>query len=187
MIPETQGPYRPPIYSQGAVPTIEPIKVIAVGLQYEMGLVPGQIMLGLENFLIPQTVGLYVALFYGAEQVISNTSQNGTNDNGDYQEIQSAVMLHSIEIDIMSFNEEARTRKEEVLWAITSYYMGQLMEEYQMRIASTPGSFIPIRSLEPAKQLNRFTTNFLMNAVHTNIKTTPYYDSLQPVRLVENP
>lgn len=183
---ENQGPYSPPIYSPGAIPPVEPIKIVGNILTEEMGLVPGQIMLGLENWQIPTTQGLFIALFYGAEQVIGNNNYNGTDDQGTFLEIQSVVMLHTIEIDLMSFNEEARTRKEEVLWALQSYYAETQMELYNMRLAMTPGSFIPVRSLEPAKQLNRFMISILMNAVHTNTKITPYYDELQTVRLVEN-
>lgn len=183
----TQGPYDPAIYTPGAVPPVEPIKVVAQILKSEMGLQDNQILLGLENFPIPETENLYIALFYGADQVIGNTNFNGQDSAGNFTEIQSCVMLHSIQIDIMSFNNEARTRKEEVLWAIQSYFATQLLEKYQMRLASTPSSFVPIRTLEPAKQLNRFSIDIMINAVHTNVKSTPYFDSLQDVKLVENP
>lgn len=174
-------------YSKPPVPSVEPIKVVAMILQEEMGLEDGQIMLGLENWKIPKNTGLYVALFYGTEQVVGNNNYNSTDPQGNYNEIQDAVMLHSIDIDIMSFDASARQNKEAVLWAIKSYEAESLMERYQMRLASTPGSFVPILTEEPTKQLNRFKLTITVNALHRNVKTTPYYDEIQPVQLVENP
>lgn len=168
-------------------PTVEPIKVLAKILQDEMGIPDGNIMLGLENWRIPETADLYIALLYGSDTVISNTNQNSLTETGDYSEVQSAVMLHQIDIDVMSFDSSARTRKEQVLWAIQSYNAEVAMEKYKMRLAMTPSVFVPVPSLEEAKQLNRFRISIMINALHENVKTTPYYDSLQPVELVENP
>lgn len=157
-------------------------------LQHEMGLEAGQLMLGLENWEIPKNVGLYVALLYGPETVIGNNNYNSLDESGEYSEVQDSVMLHMIDIDIMSFDSSARLRKEAVLWAVQSYYAQTLMEQYQMRLAATPGSFSPVQnSLEETKQLNRFKITIMINAMHRNVKATPYYDSLQPVVLVENP
>lgn len=156
-------------------------------LQAEMGLEDGQIMLGLENWQIPKNTGLYVSLLYGPDQVVGNNNYNGLNALGAFTEIQDAVMLHQIDIDIMSFDSSARLRKEAVLWALQSYTAQSLMEAYQMRLASTPGAFIPVQTMEETKQLNRFHITIAVNAVHRNVKMTPFYDSLQPVDLVENP
>lgn len=169
------------------VPALEPIKVLAMVLQSEMGLADGQIMLGLENFLIPPNTGLYVAIFYGVDQTIGNNNYNLENTQGEYEEVQDVIMLHQIDIDVMSFNSEARLRKQEVLQAVQSYYAETLMEQYQMRLASTPGAFIPIQTMETTKQLNRFKLTIEMNAIYRKTKLTPFYDSLQTVKLVENP
>lgn len=169
------------------VPKAEPIKVVAAILKQEMGLDDGQIMLGLENWGIPKNKGLYVALYYGSELVVGNNNYNETDQQGNFNEVQDAVMLHQIEIDLMSFDSSARLRKEAVLWAVQSYTAQSAMEQYQMRLAATPGSFIQVASLEETKQLNRFKLTILVNALHRNIKTTPYYDSLQPVELYVNP
>lgn len=170
--------------SNTTVPAVEPIKVLGMVLQQEMGLSAGQIMLGLENWAIPKNTGLYVALLYGPDTTIGNTNYNSIDAQGGYTEVQSAIMLHSIDIQVMSFDSSARERKEAVLWAIQSYTAQQLMEQYQMRLAATPGSFIPVVTDEQTKQLNRFHITIAVNALHQNVKTTPYYDSLQPVKLV---
>lgn len=169
------------------IPPVEPIKVLGMALQDEMGLVAGQIMLGLENWKIPENTGLYVALLYGPDQVVGNNNYNGTDVQGNFNEVQDVVMLHQIDIDVMSFDASARLRKEEVLQAIQSYRAQELMEKYQMRFASTPGSFLPVQTMEETKQLNRFRLSIAVNALHRKVKTTPFYDSIQDVDLVENP
>lgn len=169
------------------IPAIEPIKVIAKVLQTELNLVDGQVMLGLTNWEIPNTPGLYIALFYGPEQVIGNNSINSVDDQGNYIQINDVIMLHTIDIDIMSFDESARTRKEEVLMVLQSYTANQAMESNSMRFASTPGSFISVDDLEPSKQLNRFKLSILVNALHQQTKGVPYYDTIGPVGLVVDP
>lgn len=169
------------------VPTVEPIKVLALVLQAEMEIPVGQIMLGKEQYMIPKTEGLYIALLYGPDQVVGNNNYNSTDPLGNYYEVQDVAMLHQIDVELMSFNSEARTRKQEVLQALPSYEAQALMEQYQMRIASIPGSFIPVETVEETKQLNRFRITIAVNALWRKIKVTPFYDSLQTVELVENP
>lgn len=174
---------NPPIL----IPTLEPIKVLAMVLQEEMGLDSNHILLGLENFPLPEDVGLFVSLRYGPDQVIGNNQYNALNDSGDYSEIQDTVMLHFIDVEVLSFDSSARLQKQAVLQAIQSYYAQSLMENYQMRLASTPGSFTPVPSPEPSKQLNRFAITIGVNAIYRKIKVTPFYETLQTVDLIENP
>ena len=169
------------------IPAIEPIKVAARAVQQELGLTIGQIMLGNENWEIPDGTGLYVSLLYGTETVIGSCNYNGVDAGGNFQEIQDVIMLHGVDIDIMSFDDSARLRKEEVVMALQSVYTQGLMETYQMRLATTPGSFMLVSDLEPAKQLNRFRLGITINALHRKTITAQYFDTITPVALVENP
>lgn len=166
------------------IPAVEPIKVLGKAIQQELSLPTGQIMLGLENFEIPKNTGLYVALTYGVEQVIGSVNSNGTDLQGNYQEIQAVSMLHQVEVDIMSFDDSARLQKEEVVMALNSYNAQQLMEQYSMRISPIPTSFIAVPSLEPSKQLFRYRFTVSVYALHQRVLVTPYYDTLQTVKLV---
>lgn len=169
-------------------PAQEPIKVLAMAIQNQMGIPDGQIMLGLENWAIPSTdTGLYIALFYGADQWVGNNNYNSADLNGNYQEVQSAILLHDITIDIMSFDSSARVQKEGVMQALQSSYALSLMEKYEMRFARTPASVTPVPNLESAKMLNRFQISVLMNAIHTTILTADYFDALQKVKLTVQP
>lgn len=165
---------------------VEPIKVLGDAVQQSLGLEDGSVMLGLENYKIPKTAGLYIALLYGPSITIGNSKTYDTDAQGNYYEIQDTATLHEISIDMMSFDASARTRQQEILFAVTSDYAAGLMEKNTMRFATTPGSFVPIPDIEETKQLNRFRVTFTVNALHRKVTATPYYDSLQPVKLVEN-
>lgn len=170
-----------------SIPTTEPIKVLASVIQTELGLNANQILLSFENFPIPETLGIFVALSYGTEQVVGTANQNGVNEQGEYQEVQDVSMLHQIEIDIMSFDSSARLRKEEIVMALSSYNAQQLMETNSIRIAAIPSSFITVTSPEPSKQLNRFRFTVSVYALHQRVLATPYYDSIGTVGLVIEP
>lgn len=172
--------------SAATIPQVEPIKVLAMIIQEEMSLPDGSIMLSLENWKIPNNVGLYVALTYGPDTVVGSANYNGNDASGNYVEVQAVAMLHQVEVDIMSFDSSARTRKEEVIQAIQSVYAQALMEKYQMRVLAIPTAFSSVPSLEPSKQLNRFRIAVDINALHVRTKPTAYYDTLQEVELTEN-
>lgn len=169
------------------IPPIEPIKVLAAAIQAELSLSANQILLGFENFPIPETLGLFVSLEYGVEQIVGASNQNDVNTQDEYEEVQTVSMLHQIEIDVLSYDSSARTRKEEVIMALSSYNAQQLMEVNQMRIASIPNSFITVTSPEPSKQLNRYRYTVSVYALHQKNLVTPYYDSISTVQLIENP
>lgn len=155
------------------VPTIEPIQVLADILELEMAIPNGQIMLGFENWEIPKNKGLYVALFYGPDTVVGS---NNTFDPVVNEEVQSVAMLHEIIIEVLSFDESARLRKEEVIMALSSVRAQQTLEANLMKISELPTSFIPVPDLEETKQLNRYRIGFHMNALHQKTKSVPYYD-----------
>jgi hypothetical protein len=166
---------------------MEPIKVFAMALENTMGLPNGQIMLGLENYKIPLDAGLYIALLYGTPTVIGNSKSYDVDSQGNFYQVQETATLHQIDLDMMSFDASARVRQQEVLFAVTSDYALSLMDANTMRFNTTPGSFVPIPSIEETKELNRFRVSFNVNALHRKVTPTPYYTTLQPVALVENP
>lgn len=165
-------------------PTTEPIKVLANILQVEMGLADGTIMLGLENWEIPKTPGLYVALYYGPDTAVGQTNEFDPANN---TEIQSVAMLHEIAIELLSFNEEARLRKEEVIMALNSVYAQQKLALQLMQINALPQTFLAVPVLEETKQLNKFRISFSMNALHQKIRDVNYYDQFRNATVTTNP
>lgn len=160
---------QPPVF-------VEPIKVVADILQKEMLLAKGQIMLAYQQYEIPKVPGLYVALDYLSSKPISANNTILPSPTG-MDEIQSVTMRHIIQIDILSFNSEARTRKEEILMALSSVYSQAQQAANSLQIARLSSEFTNTASLEDTKILNRFTISIAVTAVHNKIKgTADYYD-----------
>lgn len=156
----------------------EPIKVIADILLSELSLTTDQIILEYQKFNIPNDPGLFVALTYIGGKAIGNTNHSSDAGSSGMIEKQSVAMQHMIQIDIMSFDSSARTRKEEVLMALRSVFSEQTQTANDMQIARIPEAFNNTASLEETKILNRFTMTIIVKSVYTKTKAlTSYYDT----------
>ena len=161
----------------------EPVKVIADIIVHELELEPSQIVLNYEKFDIPPEPGLFVVLSYVSGKAIGNVNESESTPAG-MNEIQTVAMQHIIQIDLMSFDNTARTRKEEVIMALRSIYSQQTQEIYNMKIARIPEQFMNASSLEETKILNRFTMDLTIKSVYTKTKKADYYDSFKNVEVV---
>lgn len=161
-----------------AIVVREPILVISDIIQSELGLVDGAVMLDYEKFNIVPDPGLYVVLSYVSGKAIGNNNYSIPSTSG-MTEVQQAAMHHIIQIDVMSFDSSARTRKEEIIMALRSIYSQQQQEENTMQIAQIPGEFLNASSMEDTKILNRFTMSIAVKSIYSKTKAAPYYDTFQ--------
>lgn len=166
--------------------TREPILVIADIIQSELGLVDDAVMLDYEKFNINPDPGLYVVLSYVSGKAIGNNNYGLLAADGTITEVQQAAMHQIIQIDAMSFDASARTRKEEIVMALRSIYSQQQQEENTMQIARIPSEFLNASSLEETKIMNRFTLSIAVFSIYTKTKAAPYYDKFQNLQEVIN-
>ncbi len=164
-------------------PTREPIKIMADLLTAEEGIDPGFIMLGKKNYKIPPTPGLYVALFYGIEEQISNvhSTSDALDANGNFiglLESEERSFVQEVAVDIMSFNDEARVRKSEIVQSLVGYNAQFLMGQYNIGIPREPRLSAPIEALEPAGQLNKFRYVIALSVLSIRSRAVPYYDEI---------
>lgn len=164
-------------------PPTEPIKVLADIIQSEMVLADDQVILDFEKININPDPGLYIALQYLDEHVISS---NNFFDPSTNQEVQSVTMLHGIQIDILSFDKTARTRKEEIIMALRSQYAQNAMELNSMNISRLPTSFANASNLEATKILNRFAIRFNVFSLHEKRKDADYFDTFPNTKIKVN-
>jgi hypothetical protein len=155
---------------------IEPVKVVAAVIKSELALAEGQIMLAYQPYVIPENKGLFVAIREIGSKVIANN--NYANGEGEgVTEIQEATVKHLIQIDMMSFNAEARIRKEEVVMALRSVAAQQAQEVNLMQFGRMPGDLVDASSLEETKYLNRFTMTLAVTALHRKTKAVDYFET----------
>ena len=165
----------------------EAVKVIGDILAQQMQLrtlgPTAQIMLTNERFDIPPTNDLYIALSYVDGKPIGN---NNYFDGNTVVETQQVVMLYHIQIDIMSFDASARTRKEEIYQALRSLFAQSQMEINNVQVARMPAAFVDASSLEATKMLNRYTMTIAVTALLTKeISGVDNYDQF-PFEFIEN-
>lgn len=161
----------------------EIIKVLGDILKDQMSLRDDQIMLAYSKFNIPDKPDLYVALSHVSGKAIGNSSHFDTETNHEHID---TTMHEIIQIDIMSFDASARTRKEEVIAAITSIFAEQQQDKYNFQIGRIPGEFINVSSLEETKFLNRFTISVAVTSVHTLDRFPDYYDQFPTPEVTAN-
>lgn len=155
----------------------EVVKVIADILVAEMGLASGQIMLSDENYEIPTSERLYIAVSYVSSKPIGVTVSNVPDGLGGTTEVQEAAMDHTVQIDLMSFNDDARLRREEVLLALASNKSQFLQEQNLIQISRHTTPFQDMSTLEETRILKRFTTTVRVKALTRKTKAGLYYDT----------
>lgn len=156
----------------------EVIKVIGDIIKNQMSLRDDQIMLAYSKFEIPETPDIYIALSTISGKAIGNVSNFDPATN---REIITTTMHELVQIDIMSFNAEARKRKEELVAILNSIYSEQQQEKYNFQIARIPGEFLNVASLEETKILNRFTITVAVTSLSIIERFPTYYDQFQTV------
>jgi hypothetical protein len=161
---------------------MEPIKAIADIIKNELGLTAGQIMLAYEKWEIAKNAGMYIDLAYVSQKVIGSASTMDTTLN---LEVKTITVLSSIQVDILSYGDEARLRKEEVLMALNSAYSQSVQEANNISIGYVPTSMVNASALEESKFLNRFVFTINVTALFSVTKGATYFDSFKGTFITE--
>jgi hypothetical protein len=164
----------------------EPIKVLADVIRDEMSLDAGHIMLSFQKWGIPQDDGLYVALSVLSGKPIGNNNFLEDAGTDAANEVQQVAMQELVQIDVMSFGESARARKEEILMALASQRCLRAQGDYGFQIARVPQGFANASSLEETKYLNRYTTTLIIKSIKTKVKAAEFYDTFATTEVHSN-
>lgn len=171
----------------------EPAKIIAEIIQTEMEIGAAFVVLADQKANIPPNHrGLWVSITdmggvpIGSRNRAVADGQEGTPDGDGMTEIQEVAMNHVIQIDILSFDGTARSRKEEIPMAVGSIFAQGLMEKYRVQIARLNNPFINVTSIEETEGLERYTTEVTLKALHRKTKAAPYYDQFRNLEVSQN-
>lgn len=102
-------------------------------------------------------------------------------------EVQTQNVQQIYSIEIMSRNNDARARRQEILFALNSTRAEQLQEKYGFTIGNLPTSFNDTSYVEGASRLTRYSITF--NVLTAFIRTVPvdYYDQYLGPEVITNP
>lgn len=164
----------------GTLPAREVSKIVKDILQEEMGLDDAHCLLGNQKWDIPADKKLFVVVFdlsprvFGAANVL-DTDESSTTVN---QEIQQLTAVHDVLVEIMSYDNDARLRKEEVVLALQSFFAQQLMGQYRVQIGRAQAP-VDASDTEVTGRLFKYVVHVNVTCLHQKIKAPPgagYYD-----------
>ncbi len=154
--------------------TREVAKIVADILQVEMVLDESHCLLGNQKWDIPADKLLFVVVFDKAGPSFGAANYLDTDETSDTygKEIQQSSVLHDVTVEIMSFDADARLRKEEVGMALASMYAQQQAEEYGIQIGRAQAP-VDASDAEPTGTLQRFVIRTNITALHQKVKNPP--------------
>jgi hypothetical protein len=165
----------------------EAIVVLVDIIGREMELEAGRVMIANQRWPIPEDPGLYVMIQTISSKAIGAKTWIEQVGVGAFEEVSQAAMNDLIQIDVMSADDSAVQRKEEVLLALTSIYAEKQMEADNLQIARIVQGFSNSSALEGASMLNRFTATVAVSWLKTKRKAlTEYYDTIPTPEVVPN-
>lgn len=155
----------------------EVAKIAMDVLMAEMGLDAEHCLLGDQAWDIPADKKLFVAIFDQAPAPFGGATYLDTDETSATfgKEIQQGSFVHDVRIDIMSFDNEARVRKEEVALALNSFYSQQLQGQYGVQIGRAQAP-VDASGAENSKMLLRYVVHVKITALHQKVKTPPKAD-----------
>ena len=128
----------------------EPIKIIGDILKNCMALTTGQIFIYNQDFKLPETSGLFILMQYNTSSNYSSTNEFLPAAEGvdTAQESISMLTKEDYTINVISKNDDARQRKEEVIMSLNSNFSQNQQGLYQFQIARVSNSFVNVSELE---------------------------------------
>lgn len=112
------------------------------------------------------------------------------HDNADGSALQEDVAIASREmlaVDIYSKSQEAANRKEEIMMALASTAAQQLCEQWALKIARIPMTFVDLSSVEGTARLNRYQVTFAVLRTRTKTSLVQFYNQFPKPKLVIEP
>lgn len=163
-------------------------KIVCDILQAEMDLDDAHCLLGDQKWDIPADKKLFVAVYdqnvgvFGAANFLDADPASATVNS----EIQQSVALHDVRVELMSFDSEARVRKEEAGLALASIFAQQQAERYGLQIGRAAAA-VDASETEVTARLLKYVVHVNITTLHQKVKAPPapgFYDKFN--RAVED-
>lgn len=163
------------LLEQGVPETIE---LFADLIASEMGLEPGRSQIYNQRRKIKAgDDGIFVDVaLLGSRPFAVKRGYSVDPAQTDLVEGQTVNVQEVVQIDVFSFDESARLRKFDVLFALTSTAAQRMCEANAMKIGRVPPSFVDASSQEGGAILNRFVLTLNLLRSYGRTKAAPTYD-----------
>lgn len=151
---------------------IEVEKIFVDIFRNQMGLASDQVLIGSENFKIPNDNRVYVFVRMVDATVYKSIVFMDQND----REQQEVSMREMIQVDIASSGRAARQRRVEIVMSLRSFYSQQQQENNNFRIFRIPSTFVNATEIEGPRQINRFTLVIPTFTWYNRTRDLPTFD-----------
>ena len=140
-----------------------------------------------QRIPIPPDDGVFIAIGIKGEKLYGTTTKyvQSTIPNPQLNQPQIPVLNEVLtqntqeiySIQIMSRNNDARSRRHEIVFALNSTQAEQMQEKYGFKIANQPVTFTDVSMGEGASRLTRYAITFNVLSAYSRINPVNYYDS----------
>lgn len=145
-------------------------------IQEKMGIANDRIFIYNQDFKVPQVKGLFIVIQYNSSEVMSNTARIVGEEDSMKEEL-TLLTKENLTINLMSKDDSARLRKEEVFFALSSTFAEQQQEIYNIKIAELSSSFTNVSELEGEGMLNRFAIDISLFSWFKKENPIEFYDT----------
>lgn len=130
-----------------------------------------------QQWKIPKDDGLYILISSKGSKVFANRTGFKIISSVP-TEVNCINSQEIIAVEIMSRNQDAINRKEEILMALNSLYSQQVQEAKSFRIFRL-GNIEQLSDLEGSAMLNRYEISVTVHAWFEKSKTASYYETFK--------
>lgn len=164
---------------------MEPIKAVCKILVNQLGLEEDQVWIYNQKRDIPSDSRMYIVVEYEGQRIIGSTRYEKATENGliEYQALHS---LASIQLDLFSYGNLARTNKDLVIMALNSTYSQQVQEANGFQISRNSFQVTNTSGVEGVAELTRYSISFNVTYMSETSKSIDYYDTFTKEVITED-
>jgi hypothetical protein len=174
----------------------ELLQILAGVIRAEMLLASDQVVIYNQRWVIPNDERLYVSLnvmgsrpYANNRRMVSSFASNPLGGAGiavlnEEQQVSSADL---ISLHVQSYGDQARVRRNEVMFALNSTRCEQQMERWGFHVGPLPSSFADCSEGLGTAMLTKYAITFSVLSAQARVNPVDYYDQFPIGQLAIQP
>lgn len=152
----------------------ETIEVIGLAIMEDMGLADGIVSIYNQRRKLRPAIGFFIDVaLLGSTPHAVRRGYFVDPSQADLVEAASVNVQEVVQVDIFSYDESARLRKFDLVFALTSTAMQQAAERWAFKVGRVPPSLVDLSQNEGSARLNRYAVTFNILRAYGRVKAAP--------------
>ena len=156
-------------------------------LKSELGLEDRRVYLWDQKINAPTDSGMFIAVSVRTPKVFGMLNIEYVQTDEGMNSVQSVNMAAIVNLDVISRDNSALNRKEEVVMALKSMYAENQQKTNSFFIGSIPSQFTDLSQIDGTAIPYRFTIAIALQYFVSKTKAVPYYDTFQDFSVTTDP